>query len=225
LTQRIPLRGWDAPTLGSARVGVTCSYLHPFTAATTPIAYGNFSRAREPVDMSLPSFGDPQLTGLTVVSHTLYAILDTGLQVTQKLGLTLDMVWINQWHYPPADNVILTSPTGIIKVPRSPSDQQFTQLTWFIVSADYDLFDELSLGLGYYNLANVISPDGTVRGPFYGGQDNLFWSPDAHFFFDITANLDKLFEDATGRYKPPKPKIGQTSEAAREARRARMLSQ
>ena len=225
VTQKIPLRGEDAPALKSARVGITFSYLHPFTAATTPTAYGSFSQTREPVDMNLPSFGDPQLTGLTVVSHTLYAIVDTGLQITPRLGLTLDMVWINQWHYPPTDNVSITSPTGTIHIPRSANDQQYTQLTWFIASADYDLFDELSIGCGYYNLANVIAPDGTVRGPFYGGQDNLFWSPDAHFFFDVTANLDKIVEDATGRYKAQKPKIGQTSEAARDARVKRIVSE
>jgi hypothetical protein len=225
VAQKIPIRGDSAPALNSAHVGLTFSYLHPFTAATTPTEYGNFSRAREPVDMSLPSFGDPQLTGLTVVSHTLYAILDTGLQVTPKLGLTLDMIWINQWHYPPTDNVSIISPTGTIKIPRSSSDQQYTQLTWLVVSADYDLFDELSIGLGYYNLANVIAPDGTVRGPFYGGQDNLFWSPDAHFFFDVTANLDRIFEDASGRYRWKSPRVGQTSNAAREARTKRIADE
>ncbi len=225
VSQKIPLRGDAAPALDSARVGLTFSYVHPFTAATTPTDYGNFSRAREPVDMGLPSFGDPQLTGLTVVSHTLYAIVDTGLQITPKLGLTLDMIWISQWHYLPSDNVSITSPTGIIQVPRSANDQQYTQLTWFIASADYDLFDEVSIGLGYYNLANVIAPDGTVRGPFYGGQDNLFWSADAHFFFDVTANLDKIFEDATGRFKAQKPKVGQTSAAAREARVRRVVGE
>ncbi len=225
VSQRIPIQGDDAPAFNAARLGLTFSYLHAFTAATTPTDYGNFSQRREQVDLSLPSFSDPQLTGLTVVHDTLYAILDTGLQITPKLGLTADMVWVSQWHYAPTNNGPITLPTGSFNVPLSPSDQQYTQLTWFIAALDYDLLDEMSVGLGYYNLANVIAPDGTVRGPFYGGENNLFWSPEAHFFFDVTANLDKIFEDATGRYKNQKLKVGQTSDAAREARIKRIANE
>ena len=32
--------------------------------------------------------------------------------------------------------------------------------TWFLATLDYALFDELSLSLGYYNLANQVRPDG-----------------------------------------------------------------
>ncbi len=54
--------------------------------------------------------------------------------------------------------------------------------------------DEIDLSLGYYNLANAIAPDGQRRSLF--GADNVWWSPDARVFFDITANLDALFDDA-----------------------------
>ena len=62
------------------------------------------------------------------------------------------------------------------------------------------MFDELTLGLGYYNLQNVIAPDGTRRGIFSG--DNVWWSPDSRVFFDITANLDKVYERFAGTKKP-----------------------
>ena len=128
------------------------------------------------------------------------------------------MIWINQWHYLPSDATISTL-TGPVLISHSADDQQFTQLFWFVAAVDYELLDEVSLGLGYYNLTNVIAPDGTVRGPFSGGEDNLFWSPDAHVFFDVTVNLDRVFEDATGRYRSQALRPGQTAEAAREARR------
>lgn len=222
-SQKIPFRGEDAAALNSARVGLSLTYLHAFTSGTTPTNYGGFAYVRENVDGY--SFVSDQLTGQTLVNHALYAIIDSGLQVTPKLGLTLDMIWINQWHYLPTGNVPIKLLTGSLNIPRSPDDQQFTQLTWFVASVDYDLLDELSLGFGYYNLANVVSPDGKVRGPFAGGQDNLFWSPDAHLFFDITANLDRIFEDATGRYKSRSPKTGQSAETAREARRRRIVNE
>ena len=71
---------------------------------------------------------------------------------------------------------------------------QFTPSNWVILGVDYALFDELDLGLGYYSVASQIAPDGQRRTLF--GSDNLFWSPDARVFFDITANLDALFDDA-----------------------------
>ena len=78
--------------------------------------------------------------------------------------------------------------------PSLAGDTQYTPNTWFIADVDYTLFDELDLSLGYYNLAGEIAPDGQRRGLF--GSDNVFWSPDARVFFDITANLDVLFDDA-----------------------------
>jgi hypothetical protein len=216
VTQKIPIRGDGATALNSARVGLSFTYLHPFTPATTSTNYGGFAYVRENVEGF--SFVSDQLTGQPLVNHTLYAIADTGLQVTPKLGLTLDMIWINQWHYLPTDSVIISLPTGTFTIPRSSSDQQFTQLLWFVAAAEYELLPEVSLGVGYYNLTNAISPDGTVRGPFAGGQDNVFWSPDARIFFDVTANLDRIFEDASGRYRTRAPATDQAAGAAREAR-------
>ena len=85
VTQKIVLRGQDAPVLNSARIGLGVTYLHPFTTGTTPTSYGNFAYARENVDGY--SFVSDQLTGQTIVNHPLYAVLDTGLQITPKVGL------------------------------------------------------------------------------------------------------------------------------------------
>jgi hypothetical protein len=65
-----------------------------------------------------------------------------------------------------------------------------------MASLDYELMDELSLGVGYYNLANEIAPNGTRRGLF--SSETVLWSPDARVFFDLTANLDQIYERATG---------------------------
>ena len=104
------------------------------------------------------------------------------------------------------------------------NDQQFTQLAWFVLAADYEVIPEMSIGLGYYNLANSVAPDGTVRTIFGSGEDSLLWSPDARVFLDVTANLDRLFEDASGKYKVPS-QAGQTAEAARAARALRIANQ
>ncbi len=198
LKQTFPLRADEAAWLSSLYVNLSVTYLHPFSAATTPTSYGGFAYTRQDVDSR--SFVSDQLTGQTLVSHKLYGLLESGLQVTPKVGVALDLIWIDQWHYAPSETPV-TALTGAVHVPRT-GDQQLTQLVWLIAEVDYSLLDEVTLGLGYYNLTNAIAPDGTARGPFSGGEDNLFWSPDARVYFDITANLDKIFEDMAPRYRP-----------------------
>jgi hypothetical protein len=187
-THQFEIRGEDAPVLNDAHVGLTFAYMHPFTTATTPTSYGGFAYQRQDVDGL--SFVSDQIVGETLVNHTLWGILDTGLQVTPRLSLTADLIVINQWHYPP---------TPSSKVVESAIGSQFTQNTWFVAYIDYTLFDELDLSLGYYNLANTNAPNGQVRGFF--GADNIWVSPDARIFFDLTANLDVLLDDARGRHK------------------------
>jgi hypothetical protein len=224
ISQKIPLRGEDAPFLDFARVGLSFTYLHAFSNSTTPDNYGNFAYTRQNVDGF--SFISHQLTGQTLSEHTLYAIVDTGLQITPKLGFTLDWILINQWHYQPtafcASGLAAPPPGSPCPAPNNTQpDNQFTQLGWFLTSLDYEIIPELSVGLGYYNLANTVGPNGQANSLFGGGENNFLWSPDARVFFDVTANLDKIFEDASGRYKA---KPGQTAEAARSTRASGLAS-
>ena len=189
---KFEIRGEDAPSFNNFHVGLTFTYLHPFTNATTPTSYGSFQYARQDIGNDDHSILSDQIQGATIVDHTLQAVVDTGLQITPKLSVTLDAVLINQWHYPPPSSGIVIA-TGAVNPPRS-GDTLYTPNTWFIADVDYTLFDEVDLSLGYYNLAGEIAPDGQRRGLF--GSDNLLWSPDARVFFDITANLDVLFDDA-----------------------------
>ena len=189
---RFEIRGEDAPTFNNFHVALNLTYLHPFTSATTPTSYGDFQYARQDVGDDNRSILSDQIQGTTIVNHTLWVVFDTGLQITPKLSASLDDVLINQWHYPPTGSGIVTT-TGPVNPPRN-GDTLYTPSNWLIASVDYTLFDELDLSLGYYNLAAQIAPDGQRRGLF--GSDNVLWSPDARVFFDITANLDAIFDDA-----------------------------
>jgi hypothetical protein len=218
VSQKIPIQGPDAPALNSARVGVSFTYLHPWSNSTTATSYGNFGYIRENVDGY--SFVSNQLTGQTLSEHTFYGIFDTGLEITPKLGLTVDWIVINNWHYKPTSACVSTL-TGPACPPRV-NDNQFTQLGWFLASADYEILPELSVGLGYYNLANTVGPNGQANTLWGGGENNLLWSPDARVFLDVTANLDKIYEDASGKYKR---KPGETAAAARAARQQRIANE
>jgi hypothetical protein len=217
VTQDIPLRGEDAPVLNSARVGLSFTYLHPFTNSTTPMNTQGPGYISE--DTDLRPLNSQQLSGQTFANHTVYGIVDLGLNITPKLSATLDYIMINKWHYAPT-SACVTITTGPACPPRN-NDQQYTQEGWAIFSIDYEVIPELSLGIGYYNLANAIAPDGAVRTLWDGGDHNLLWSPDARFFFDVTANLDKIYERASGRYKPTEGPVGPT----RVARQQRILNE
>jgi hypothetical protein len=197
VTHKFAINGDDAPVLNEAHVELGVTYLHPFTNTTTPTAYGNYTLTDVGEDGdyhgSKASIISDQVQGTTVVDHSLWAVVDTGLQITPKLSVTLDWVLINQWHYPPPNQGIQTNTTGAVNPVRT-GDTIYTPNTWIIADVDYALCDELDLSLGYYNLTGEIAPDGQRRGLF--GSDNIWWSPDARVFLDVTANLDVLFDDA-----------------------------
>lgn len=194
ISQRIPLRE-GSDWLDHARFGVSAAYTHPFSRATTATSLGGFGYVRQDTDGR--SFVSDQLRGTTLVNHQLMIVVDSGLQITPKLGFTFDVIAINQWHYAPTGDVAVAVAGASAAVPRSSDDKQFTQSTWLLASFDYALLPELSLGVGYYNLANVIAPNGTRRGLF--GGDNVWWSPDARVFFDATLNLDRIYDDLVRR--------------------------
>jgi hypothetical protein len=203
------VKGADAPVLNTARLRLVLSYLHPFTEATTPTYYGNFAYTREDVDDH--SFISDQISGQTLVNHRLSAIIEAGLQVTPKLSAAADAVLINDWHYAPTGNQCIATTTGCAQI-EAAADPQFIQHTWLLLDFDYALLDEIDVGIGYYNLANALGPDGRRRGLW--GTDNIWWSPDARFFFDVTANLDAIFDDA----RDHKYSIQQAAEEARRRR-------
>ena len=199
--QGIPLRGESAAYLSDAHVGLGVWYDHTFSRATTP-TNEKLSYARQ--DVGGFSTVSDQLGGNAITNHSVVASLDTGLQVTPKLSVTLDMILINTWKYRPTGDVSVKTSTDVATITASPNDTNHGVATWFLASVDYALLDELTLGLGYYNLTNQIGPDGERRGLV--GQHNIWWSPDARFFFDITANLDKIYEAATGK-RTTKPQV------------------
>jgi hypothetical protein len=209
-THTFDIRGDAAPSLNNARLRLVLGYTHPFSTATTPTYYGNFAYVREDVDDH--SFVSDQIAGQTLVNHRLGVTLDTGLQITPKLSALADVILINEWRYSPVQSPCVATLTGCAAIP-SGGDHPFVQQTWLVLGLDYALVDEVDIGLGYYNLANAIAPDGHRRGVF--GTDNIWWSPDARFFFDVTANLDALFDDAMAHKYSIK-------EAAQQARRTRV---
>jgi hypothetical protein len=213
ITQDIKLKGEDSTFFPGMHVGVSSLYRHAFSKATTAVN-GDLNYTRQSVEGF--SFVSDQLSGSNLTDHTLYFFADAGIDITKKLSFSMDMIFINGWKYAPAETSVQTA-TGNTYVARGSDATTFTQATWFIADVDYELFDELTLGLGYYNLQNVIAPDGTRRGILSG--DNVWWSPDARIFFDITANLDKVYERFAGTKKKDANASKQTEQKTSQGQR------
>ena len=204
--QKLAIHDASAPYFDDIHYRLFAWYNHPFSRATTP-TNPDFQYIREDTDGQ--SFLSDQLAGTTLVDHDLILLVEASLQITPRVDFDLDLYDINQWHYAPPSNqcvVLLGGQCAVI--PRSSDDVLFGQATWFVASVNWDVFDQLSLGLGYYNSQNELTLTGQNRSIF--GSDNIWWSPNARFFFDITANLDAIYDSLS-------PK-GSVKKAAQEAR-------
>ena len=211
---KFQIRGEDAPWMNNVHVGLSFAYLHPFTQGTTATDYGMFVQTGQ--DDLGHSIQVNQITGQPLPEHIVWGVLDSGVQITPRLSLAADFILLNYWHYAPTGNVTVPISGGTTSVAAPVNDNQFTQNVWVLTSLDYTPIDELTLSLGYTNSANAIASDGRAR-TLVGGE-NVWWSTDARFFFDLTANLDVLIDDARARRPAPPAAAGDAKTRARDKR-------
>jgi hypothetical protein len=166
------------------------SYTHNFSRATTP-DNGNLNRPR--MDLAGNSTLSNQVRSGTLAGNVLLYALNGDLTIYDKISLSASMIFISQFSYQPTDATLTDGTIGSYTVPRNPNDTHTRQLAWFLVDVNYDLFDEVSLTVGYYNLRPVVGPGGQYTDPL--------GSPDSRFFFDVVVHLDALYMDATGKNK------------------------
>jgi hypothetical protein len=189
-SQTFPLRGENARALTGARLAVGAIYGHPFDRSTAPVN-SDLHQLRQDIDGL--SVIDDQLAGEMNVRDALSFSFLGELQILRHLNLSLSYVIINQWRYAPTSTQLPTD-TGPAAVMSIADPTTYTVKTWLTSSVSYDLNDELSVSLGYYNLANQLAPDGTRRSPL--------WSPAARFFLTVTSNLDAVYRQLAHRFRP-----------------------
>jgi len=203
--QKVDINGESAKWLQAVSFRAGASYEHAFSKATTPTG-GSFEAVRQDTDGR--TFVTDQITGGMLSAHKVIASIGGDLQITEKWGAGLSAIFINNWAYAPKDDISVRTDTGTIFVPRSGNATTFSQASWVILNTDYEVIDEMSVGIGYYNLAGIIAPDGQRRGVV--GSHNIWWSPSARVFATVTANLDKIYDRAAGLKKEEKPKAALT---------------
>ncbi|MEB2321968.1 MAG: hypothetical protein OZ921_05595 [Sorangiineae bacterium] len=189
LNQTVPLAGPTADFFPSISFTGSAFYMKALDRCTTA-CNSSFEYTRQ--DTGGRTLLSDQLSGGAMVSHQVTAVLGADTSITDKLTLGLSYVWILQWTHDvgsqPAD---VTTATGTATPAGIDSPTRHRVMPWLTAEVDYDLFDEVALALGYYNATSQVGPDGTRRSPL--------WSPDARFFFTITANLDEIYKLAAGQ--------------------------
>jgi hypothetical protein len=190
VSQTFPLLGSSARACRGARLGFAAIYNRPFDRATAPV---NDSIHQLRQDVAGRTVISDQLRGEMNVNNALTLSFSGDIQLLRRLSVAASYVLLNAWVNAPSDVPICSTLTGCV-TPMSISDPTtYRASTWLTASLGYELFDELSLSVGYYNLASQIAPDGTRRNPF--------WSPNARVFLTVVGNLDAIYERLRGAWR------------------------
>lgn len=200
----------------SGRVLASAYYTHSFTEGTTP-GFANDDVAKNNQRTTLAGSGGvsplasipTQSSGRFLFQHQILSVLDTGVQITSKLGFTFDTILIQRWNATfPTDSCVRVAnsqtcdpvksaqTTGEDGTQTDLKPQNYTLAAYLLASIDYQLTDELNLSANYYNFANTLGPSGKLQNPFYAPEG-------ARFSLTATIGLDSLYERVVGKDSGP----------------------
>lgn len=191
-TQTVPLAPVGATALTSMRFGFSAIYLHPFNRATTAVN-GDIEQPRQ--DVAGRSIVSDQLRPGMNIANSLTLLFTAGVQLLPRLGFGASYVLGNSWAYAPPSIPICTVQPACTEPTTLGDPPSYRVSTWALASLDYDVVDEATVSLGYYNLTSQIGADGQRRNPLY--------SPDARFFLTVTGNLDVIYDRVTSKPTAP----------------------
>jgi hypothetical protein len=187
----------DGDWFKSARLSASAFYTHAFAQSTTA-ASDVIDRPRTNINGITGQSN--QLSGGFLAEHQVLSVFDSGIQITPKLGLTADLVFVHQWVYTPSnkfatdacDGITVRVMTGDGCATSSGVDPQRYRISpYLLASMDYQVSDELNLEFGYYNFANQLGPDGKRRSPIYSPEST-------RFYVTATLSLDAFYERFRG---------------------------
>ena len=203
--------GWSASLTGSQLVKLAGAKSDLFPNVNLSLAFSythNFNKTNVPANEGLvvprQSLSGDALTsdvfsGKLLTTDGLRINPRIALPVYKDLSLNLSYLQIMAWKPPPTEDCVGLY-TGCAPITTSNQNQnpvRFFSDTWFDVNVSYAFFGVVDASLGYANYTPGVGENGKR---FYG-QHNAFYSPDAQFYLDLTANLDAIYSKAVGREK------------------------
>ncbi|WP_437580273.1 hypothetical protein [Sorangium sp. So ce887] len=188
IIQKIKLLGSKADGLNNVTATFGVSYAHLFSESYTAV---NGEPVRERMTPSGEVAPDDQLTGASLALDRLSTSLQVDLPLYKDLSLGTSFALLSDFKHELKGGCVTTA-TGCAPFDSSQGPTYAPQ-TAFDVSLNYPIFEVVDLTLGYNNTNLQLGYDGQRR--------NFFYSPEAQFYLDITANLDVIYSKVTGRGK------------------------
>jgi hypothetical protein len=202
VTQQIKILGKKADGLNNVTVRVGTMWGHLFSEAYTPVN-GDLNRTRQ--NATGQTILSDQLSGTSFALNTLTTTLGINLPIYRGLQLSTEFGHIASFKHQSGDDGgchTSVATDGCISVPPSEDATLYQPNTAFRIGLGYGILDVVDFELGYQNIARAIGEDGERR--------SMFYSPDAQFYVDLTANLDAIYLKAA-RATKKKPAPAQTA--------------
>lgn len=197
-TQVLRLLGNKADGLNNLTVVAGLTYSHLFSRASTP-TNGGLERTR--TNLGGNGFDSDQLSFRSFDLDRLIPSATFILPLYKDLSLTTAFRLISKWKATFSDTCVDTL-TGCDEVERyGQAPARYLTDSTFDISLSQPIYDMFQLNIGYNNETLTLGEDGKAR--------NVFYSPGAQFYLDIVANIDVIYEKASGRKNidlPPGPR-------------------
>jgi len=193
IRQKIKLLGKKADGLNNVTVGLGLTYAHLFSRSYTPT---NSDLHIQRQNATGQSFDSDQLRGSSFDIDRLTTRLSVGIPLYKDLALQTAFGLISRWRHDFEDGAgegcdVAVANDPCVEASRLEDRVLYHANTSFDLALSYPVYEVVDLTLGYSNDTAQIGEDGQRR--------SMFYSPDAQFYLDITANLDVIFLKATRR--------------------------
>jgi hypothetical protein len=191
--QTVKILGSNADGLNNVTVGVTGTWSHLFARSYQP-TNADLERPRQ--NATGRTIDSDILTSKSFDLNRLTAGLTIDLPLYKDLGLTTAFRVVGRFKHDFENEDgcdVVIGDGSCVEATRLEDRNTYQPLTTFDVALSYPIYEVVGLTLGYNNETPWIGEDGTRR--------SIFYSPDAQFYLDITANLDVIYDKVSGRSK------------------------
>ncbi len=200
LTQQIRLLGREADGLNNLTVIGSFTWSHLFSRAKQPT---NPDLERDRQSASGANISSDILTSSSFDRDRLIPGVTFVLPLYKDLSLTTAFRLIGRFkdRFQSEGCVVDQPGTGCVEDPADPNAPTYFTNSTFDISLTQPIYDVVALNIGYNNETLTLGEDGKNR--------NIFYSPSAQFYLDIVANIDIIYDKASGRSQmelPPGPR-------------------
>ncbi|WP_438029377.1 hypothetical protein [Sorangium sp. So ce233] len=203
LVQKVKLLGSKADGLNHVTATLGVTYAHLFAESYTPV---NDALRRPRQAPSGEVALDEQLTGWSFAMDRLTTSLELNLPLYKDLSMATSFGLLSDFKHEFGEGCVEI--LGGCAPYDGSGGTTYVPQTAFNVSLSYPVYEVVGLTLGYNNTNRQIGPDGRRR--------NFFYSPEAQFYLDITANLDVIYSKVTGRGEKPEEPATASAAGRRE---------